>query len=106
MAENSIDWKKDKKLKSFLKLCAKKTLRQEEMLDFVATDSPQYRNWSMAVFNRSLRQFKIKYIKKETSIEEVKDAVKRNWMEQVKPSGTEWWTRNFEWNMTLKYLKT
>ena len=48
------------------------------MLDFVATDSPQYRNWSMAVFNRSLRQFKIKYIKKETSIEEVTDAVKRN----------------------------
>lgn len=48
------------------------------MLDFVATDSPQYRNWRMAAFNRSLRQFKIKYIKKETSIEEVKDAVKRN----------------------------
>ena len=102
MAKNKIAWKKDKKLKKYLKTCAKKNLSQEEVLDFVAKDFPQYRNWSMAVFNRRLGQFKIKYIKKETSAEEVKDEVKRNWMRQVKVLGTKWWRGNFEWNITLK----
>ena len=69
MKQNSIDWKSDEKLKGFLKTCVKKDLGREEILRFVARDFPQYGKLST--------EFNIKYIKKETSIEKVKDAVKK-----------------------------
>ena len=64
MAENSIDWKNDEKLKGFLETCVKKSFRRQKILDFVARDFPQYGKWSMDTFCTRLRQFNIKHIKK------------------------------------------
>ena len=64
MAENRTDWKNNENLKGFLETYAKNNLRRKEMLDFVARDFPQYKNWSIATFYRRLRQFNIIYIKK------------------------------------------
>ena len=76
MAENSIDWKNHEKLKGFLETCVKKNFSREKTLDFVSRDFPQYGKWSMDTFCTRLKQFNIKYIKKETSVVEVKNAVK------------------------------
>lgn len=49
---NSIDQKNDEQGK-------RKTLRQEETLDFVARYFWQYEKWSMAAFCRCLRYFRL-----------------------------------------------
>ena len=51
-----------------------RNLRRSEILDFVRRDYPHYA-WSIPTLDRRLRHFSIQYIDKDTSLEEVLEAV-------------------------------
>ena len=68
------EWEKDEQLKSDLERYALANYSRQEILDFASRDYPEYA-WSLPTLSRRLNFFGIKYIRYETSIEDVKKAV-------------------------------
>ena len=69
-------WKEDESLRVAMQDCVKQGLKREEALDFLMRDFPQYQ-WSLRSLDRRLRHFDIYYNDKDVSIEEVRQAVKK-----------------------------
>ena len=68
------EWEKDEQLKSDLECYVLANYSRQEILDFASRDYPEYA-WSLPTLSRRLNFFGIKYIRYETSIEDVNKAV-------------------------------
>ena len=68
------DWEKDQQLKSDLERYVLENYSTQEILDFASRDYPEYA-WSLPTLSRRLNFFGIKYIRYETSVEDVKKAI-------------------------------
>ena len=68
------DWEKDQQLKSDLERYVLANYSRQEILDFASRDYPEYA-WSLPTLSRRLNFFGIKYIRYETSVEDVKKAI-------------------------------
>ena len=69
------EWQRDEQLKSDLEKYVERNLSRKEILDFVAPDYPQYA-WSFGILVRRLAFFNVKYVRYDTSIVDVEDAVR------------------------------
>ena len=69
-------WKDDESLVKDLRNYVSKNFHRSEILDFMCRDYPSY-NWSIATLDRHLRFFDMFYIDDDTSVETVKEAVKK-----------------------------
>ena len=69
------EWQHDEQLKSDLEKYVERNLSRKEILDFVARDYPQYA-WSFGTLVRGLAFFNVKYLRYDTSIVDVEDAVR------------------------------
>ena len=69
------EWQRDEQLKSDLEKYVERNLSRKEILDFVAPDYPQYA-WSFGTLVRRLGFFNVKYVRYDTSIVDVEDAVR------------------------------
>ena len=69
------EWQRDEQLKSDLEKYVERNLSRKEILDFVAPDYPQYA-WSFGTLVRRLAFFNVKYVRYDTSIVDVEDAVR------------------------------
>ena len=69
-------WREDLKLREDMERYVRHGCKREEALDFLKRDFPMY-PWSIRSLDRSLRCFEIYYNNPEVSMEEVKDAVKK-----------------------------
>ena len=72
MAQNQ-DCKNDQWLEHDLKLHANQNLKRVEIIDYMKRDQ----NWSLRTFARRLKEFGITYINHETSVDDAKEAVKK-----------------------------
>ena len=72
MAQNQ-DCKNDQWLEHDLKLHASQNLKRVEIIDYMTRDQ----NWSLRTFARRLKEFGITYINHETSVDDAKEAVKK-----------------------------
>ena len=68
------DWEKDQQLKNDLERYVLANYSRQEILDFASRDYPEYA-WSLPTLSRRLNFFGIKYIRYETSVEDVKKAI-------------------------------
>ena len=68
------EWEKDEQLKSDLERYVLANYSRQEILDFASRDYLEYA-WSLPTLSRRLNFFGVKYIRYETSIEDVKKAV-------------------------------
>ena len=68
------DWEKDQQLKSDLERYVLANYSRQEILDFASCDFPDYA-WSLPTLSRRLNFFGIKYIRYDTSVEDVKKAI-------------------------------
>ena len=68
------EWEKDEQLKNDLERYVLANYSRQEILDFASRGYPEYA-WSLPTLSRRLNFFGIKYIRYETSIEDVKKAV-------------------------------
>ena len=68
------DWEKDEQLKSDLERYVLGNYSRQEILDFASRDYPEYA-WSLPTLNRRFNFFGIKYIRYETSVEDVKKVI-------------------------------
>ena len=69
-------WREDLKLREDMERYVRQGYKREEALDFLKRDFPMY-PWSIRSLHRRLRCFEIYYNNPEVSVEEVKDAVKK-----------------------------
>ena len=69
-------WREDLKLREDMERYVRQGYKREEALDFLKRDFPIYA-WSIRSLDRRLRCFEIYYNNREVSVEEVKDAVKK-----------------------------
>eukprot|EP00794_Sanderia_malayensis_P011558 gene11558-12749_t len=69
-------WKEDELLRTAMQEYVKQGLKREETLSFSQRDFSHYK-WSMRTLDRRMRHFQIYYIDQDVSIEEVKEAVKK-----------------------------
>ena len=69
-------WWEDLKLREDMERYVRQGYKREEPLDFLRQDFPMYA-WSICSLDRRLRCFEIYYNNPEVSVEEVKDAVKK-----------------------------
>ena len=69
-------WREDLKLREDMEKYVRQGYKREEALDFLKRDFPMYA-WSIRSLDRRLRCFEIYYNNSEVSVEEVKDAVKK-----------------------------
>ena len=69
-------WWEDLKLREDMERYVRQGYKGEEALDFLKQDFPMYA-WSIRSLDRRLRCFEIYYNNPEVSVEEVKDAVKK-----------------------------
>ena len=69
-------WREDLKLREDMERYVRQGYKREEALDFLKRDIPMY-PWSIHSLDRRLRCFEIYYNNPEVSVEEVKDAVKK-----------------------------
>ena len=77
MADSRVSsWKEDDLLKGALQKYVKQGLKREEAIDFLRRDFPQYA-WSIRTLDRSLRHFEVYYRDDTVSVEDVKEAVKK-----------------------------
>ena len=72
----NIHWKEDDILKSDLKKYVKEDLRRTEILDFMKRDFSQYA-WSLSSLDRRMRYFDIHYTDNNVTVEQIRDAVKK-----------------------------
>ena len=72
----NILWKEDDILKSDLKKYVKEDLRRTEILDFMKRDFSQYA-WSLSSLDRRMRYFDIHYTDNNVTVEQIRDAVKK-----------------------------
>ena len=73
----NILWKEDDILiKSDLKKYVKEDLRRTEILDFMKPDFSQYA-WSLSSLDRRMRYFDIHYTDNNVTVEQIRDAVKK-----------------------------
>ena len=72
----NMHWKEDDILKSDLEKYVKEDLRRTEILDFMKRDSSQYA-WSLSSLDRRMRYFDIHYTDKNVTVEQIRDAVKK-----------------------------
>ena len=68
-------WREDLKLREHMERYVRQGYKREEALEFLKRDFPMY-PWSIRSLDRRLRCFEI-YNNPEVSVEEVKDAVKK-----------------------------
>ena len=81
MADNRFSsWKEDD-LQGALQTYVKQGLQREESIDFLRRDFPQYA-WSIRTLDRRLRHFEVYYKDDTVSVEDVKEAVKKEWKAQ------------------------
>ena len=77
MAENRFSsWNEDDLLKGALQTYVKQGLQREEAIDFLRKDFTQYA-WSVRTLDRRLRYFEVYYKDDTVSVEDVKEAVKK-----------------------------
>lgn len=77
MADNRLSsWKEDNLLKDALRTYIKQGLQREETIDFLRKDFPQYA-WSIRTLDRRLRYFEVYYKDDTVSVEDVKEAAKK-----------------------------
>ena len=69
-------WIEDEELKEVMKKYVSQGLRREEILDYLEKDFSQYA-WSFRTLDRRLRAFGIHYTDKRVSLEEVRDALRK-----------------------------
>ena len=69
-------WREDLKLREDMERYVRQGYKREEALDFLKRDFPMYA-WRTRSLDRRLRYFEIYYNNPEVSVEEVKDAVKK-----------------------------
>ena len=69
-------WREDLKLREDIEIYVRPGCKREEALGFLKRDFPMYA-WSIRSLDRRLRCFEIYYNNPEVSVEEVKDAVKK-----------------------------
>ncbi len=69
----NTDWQEDMALKDDLEKYVKQDLRRKEVLDFLEQDYSQYA-WSFSSLDR---HFGIHYTDKDVTMEEIRDAVKK-----------------------------
>ena len=69
-------WREDLKLREDMERYVRQGYKREEALNFLKRDFPMYA-WSIRSLDRRLRCFEIYYNNAEVSVEEVKDAVKK-----------------------------
>jgi len=69
------DWEDDEQLKTDLQRYVLQNLMRKEILDFVRRDYPEYA-WSLGTLSRRLAFFNISYIKYDTNIQAVENAVR------------------------------
>ena len=69
------DWEDDEQLKSDIQHYVLQNLRRREILDFVRRDFPEYA-WSLGTLSRRMAFFGIQYIKYDTDIKDVENAVR------------------------------
>ena len=69
-------WWEDLKLREDMERYVRQGYKREEAIDFLKQDFPMYA-WSIRSLDRRLRCFEIYYNNPEVSVEEVKDAVKK-----------------------------
>lgn len=70
------EWNSDEQLKRDLERYVLSNLSRREILDFVTRDYPEYA-WSGPTLSRRLAFFDIKYIRYETDIKDVENAVRQ-----------------------------
>ena len=68
-------WQEDEALEEDLQLYVSKNLKREEMLDFLPERYPMYA-WSLRTLARRLNHFNIRYVERNTTLEEVEEAVR------------------------------
>ena len=76
MGEATDLWREDFRLKEDLEDYVKQGLMRREICDFMTRDYPNYR-WSIRTLDRRLRFFNIFYNDRDTTIDEVKEAVSK-----------------------------
>ena len=77
MADSRVSsWKEDDLLKGALQKYVKQGLKREEAIDFLRRDFPQYA-WSIRTLDRRLRHFEVYYRDDTVSVEDVKEAVRK-----------------------------
>ena len=69
------EWQHDEQLKNDLEKYVARNLSRKEILDFAAHDYPLYA-WSLGTLARRLAFFDIKYIRYDTDVEDVENAVR------------------------------
>lgn len=69
------DWEDDEQLKSDIQHYVLQNLKRREILDFVRRDFPEYA-WSLGTLSRRMAFFGIQYIKYDTDIKDVENAVR------------------------------
>ena len=72
----NIHWKEGDILKSDLKKYVTEDLRRTEILDFMKRDFSQYA-WSLSSLDRHMRYFDIHYTDNNVTVEQIRDAVKK-----------------------------
>ena len=72
----NTDWEEDKQLRTNLNGYVLKNLSRREISDFVSRDYPQY-EWSLGTLSRKLAFLDIRYIRYDTDIDVVTDAVRK-----------------------------
>ena len=82
MADNRFSsWKEDDLPKGALQTYVKQRLQREEAIDFMRKDFPQYA-WNIRTLDKRLRHFEVYYKDDTVSVEDVKEAVKKEWKAQ------------------------
>ena len=77
MADNRFSlWTEDTLLKEGMQKYVKQGLKREEAIDFLRKEFPQYA-WSLRTLDRRLRHFGVYYNDSTVSVDEVKEAVKK-----------------------------
>ena len=69
------DWEDDEQLKSDIQHYVLQNLKRREILNFVRRDFPEYA-WSLGTLSRRMAFFGIQYIKYDTDIKDVENAVR------------------------------
>lgn len=68
------DWEKDEQLNSDLERCVLANYSRQDIQNFASRDYPEY-VWRLPTLSGRLNFFGIKYIRYETSVEDVKKAI-------------------------------
>ena len=82
------EWQHDEHLKNDLAKYVARNLSRKEILDFAAHDYPLYA-WSSGTLAKRLAFFDIKYIRYDTDIEDVENAVREEMEDQANYLGIE-----------------